>query len=113
MLGGKYSRWIVILHEFDLDFTKATSKKSLVFSKLMCDLPCALMEDEPNDSFPNEFLFLISKTDLWYGYLIIYLQTQIFQPDISPNDGRCIRHHAKYYFIINDTLYRCAIDSIP
>ena len=41
VLGGKYSRWIVILQEFDLEFAKATSKKSLVFAKLMCDLPCA------------------------------------------------------------------------
>ena len=57
VLGGKYSRWIVILQEFDLEFTKATSKKSLVFAELMCDLPCALMETEPNDSFPK-FFFL-------------------------------------------------------
>ena len=78
VLGGKYSRWIIILQEFDLKFAKATSKKSLVFVELMCDLPCALMEAEPNDSFPDEFLFLISTTNLWYGYLIIYLQTHIF-----------------------------------
>ena len=26
--------------------------------------------------------------------------------------SRCIRHHAKYYLILNDTLYRCGIDSI-
>ena len=32
MLGGKYSQWIFILQEFDLEFSKATSKKSLVFS---------------------------------------------------------------------------------
>ena len=36
LLGGKYSRWIIILQEFDLDFSKAKSKKSLVFAKLMC-----------------------------------------------------------------------------
>ena len=31
VLGGKYSQWIVILQEFDMEFAKATSKKSLVF----------------------------------------------------------------------------------
>ena len=36
-LGGKYSTWIVILQEFDLEFEK--SKKSLIFAKLMCDFP--------------------------------------------------------------------------
>ena len=67
--------WIIILQEFNLEFTKATSKKSLVFAELMCDIPCAAMESEPNDSFPDEFLFLISTTDPWYGDLLIYLQT--------------------------------------
>ena len=75
---GKYSRWIVILQEFDLEFAKATSKKSLVFAELMCDLPCASTESNPSDSFLDEFLFLVSITDPWYGYLLIYLQTQIF-----------------------------------
>ena len=63
VLGGKYSHWIVILQEFDLEFAKATSKKSLVFAELMCDLPCASMESDPDDSFSDEFMFLISTTD--------------------------------------------------
>ena len=75
VLGGKFSWWIVILQEFDLEFAKATSKKSLVFFELMCDLPCAAMESEPSDSFPYEFLFVTSTTNPWYGYLLIYLQT--------------------------------------
>ena len=78
----------------------------------MCDLPCATMEYEPSDSFPNEFMFLISSTDPWYGYLLIYLQTQHFQLHLSHDDHHCIHHHMKYYLILNDTLYRCGIDSI-
>ena len=75
VLGGKYSRWIVILQEFDLEFAKATSKKSLVFVELICELPYATTEYEPSDSFLDEFLFLISTTNPWYGDLLIYLQT--------------------------------------
>ena len=112
VLGWKYCRWIVILQEFHLEFSKVTSKKSLVFAELMCDLPCALINTEPSDSFTYEFMFLISTTNPWYGDLIIYLQTQRFQPNISRDDCRCIRHHMKYYLILNDTLYRCGIDSI-
>ena len=70
VLEGKYYCWIIILQEFDLEFTKATSKKSLGFAKLMCDLPCATIESEPSDSCPDEFLFLISTTDPWYGDLL-------------------------------------------
>ena len=95
VLGGKYSLWIVILQDFDLEFSKATSKKSLVFFELMCDLPCDSMEYEPSDSFLDEFLFLISTTDPWYGDLLIYLQTQRFQLHLSCDDRRRIRHHAK------------------
>jgi hypothetical protein len=35
LLGGKYSKWIVILREFEL----AKSKKFLVFAELICDIP--------------------------------------------------------------------------
>jgi hypothetical protein len=38
-LGGKYSKWIVILQEFDLEFERAKSKKSLVFSNLYVTFP--------------------------------------------------------------------------
>ena len=112
MLGVKYSRWIVILQEFDLEFAKATSNKSLVFYELICDIPFASMEYEPSDSFSDEFLFLISTTDPWYGDLLIYLQTQIFQPTLSHDNHRRIHHHAKYYLVLNDTLYRRGIDFI-
>ena len=76
VLRGKYSQRIVKLHEFDLEFSKSTSKKSLVSFEIMCDLPYASMESEPSDSFPDEFLFLIITIDPWYGDLLIYLQTQ-------------------------------------
>jgi len=35
VLGGKYSKWIIILQEFDLEFEKAKSEKSLVFTELI------------------------------------------------------------------------------
>ena len=92
VLGGKYSRWIVILQEFDLDISKANLKKSLVFAELMCDLPCALMDSKPSDSFPDEFMFLISIIDR--------------------EDCCHICHHTKYYLMLNYTFYRRGIDTI-
>jgi hypothetical protein len=64
------------------------------------------------DSFPDESLFLISSDDIWYGDIIIYLQTQTFRPDISSTDHRRIRYQARQYIILGDTLYRRGIDSI-
>jgi hypothetical protein len=86
LLGGKYSKWIVILQEFDLDFDRATSKKSLVFAELICDFPHSATENVAVDSLPDESLFLISTDDLWYGDIIIYLQTQNFRPALSSTE---------------------------
>jgi hypothetical protein len=63
-LGGKYSKWIVILLEFDLEFERAKSKKYLVFVKLICDLPSTETKTVAEDSFPDESLFLISLDDI-------------------------------------------------
>jgi hypothetical protein len=112
VLGGKYSRWIIILQEFNLEFAKSKSKKYLVFVELMCDLPHTDEENVPIDSLPDESLFLISTSDPWYKDITLYLQTQCFQPELSHEDHRRILHHAKHYLIIGDTLYHRGIDSI-
>jgi hypothetical protein len=111
LLGGKYSKWIMILQELDLEFDRAKSKKSLVFAELICDFPHSAMENVEVDSLPNESLFLISTDDLWYGDIIIYLQTQTFQPTLSNTERRHIRYQARQYIILGDTLYHRGIDS--
>ena len=39
ILGGRYSKWVVILSEFDLIFSTPKENKSLVFAELMAGLP--------------------------------------------------------------------------
>jgi hypothetical protein len=112
LLGGKYSKWIVILQEFDLEFDHATSKKSLVFVELICDFPHMATEKVAVDSLPDESLFLISTDDIWYGDIIIYLQTQTFRPNLSSNEQRHVCYQARHYIILDDTLYRRGIDSV-
>jgi hypothetical protein len=112
LLGGKYSKWIVILQEFDLEFDRAKSKKSLVFAELICDFPHSATENVAVDSLPDESLFLISTDDLWYGDIIIYLQTQTFRPALSSTERRRIRYQARQYIILGDTLYRRGIESV-
>jgi hypothetical protein len=112
VLGGKYSKWIVILQEFDLEFTKSKAKKSLVFAELICALPRANEDIKPRDSLPYESLFLISTSNPWYGDILLYLQTQRFQPNISHEERRRIRHHSCHYLIVHDTLYRRGIETI-
>jgi hypothetical protein len=91
--------------EFDLEFAKSKSKKSLVFVELICDFPHADEDTEPRDSLPDESLFLIIISDPWYGYILLYLQTQHFHPDISHEERHHFHHHSHRYLIIDDTLY--------
>jgi hypothetical protein len=94
ILGGHYSKWIVLLQEFDLEFSTPKSKKSLVFAELMIDLPRVIDESVVQDSLPDESLFLIDSSDPWYGDILIYLQTQCFHPQMSKDDRRRIRHQS-------------------
>ena len=73
--SGEFNKWIVILQEFYLDFQSAKYKKSLVFMELISESPTKetiVIEDE---SFPDEYIFLISTYDPWYKYILVYLQT--------------------------------------
>ena len=112
MIGGKFSKWIVILQEFDLEFRLAKAKKSLVFVELLTDLPRNSEDISYDESLVDDHLFLIDSSNLWYGIITIYLQTIKFPSNVSYEERRHICHQAKHYLIINDTLYRRGVDSV-
>ena len=65
-----------------------------------------------DDSFPNDYIFLISTSNPWYGDILIYLQNLKYPTAYSREDRRKLRLHAKNYLIIGDTLYRRGVDSV-
>ena len=75
------------MQEFDLEFVSAKSKKSLIFAELISDFP-SLEEDVYEDTFVDEHIFLISTLDLWYGDIIIYLQTLEVPTHLSWDEQR-------------------------
>lgn len=111
LLGGKYCKWVVILQEFDLEFIKSKSKKSLIFAEVLCDLPLSSNDLTSESSILDESLFLISSSDPWYEDILVYLQTQDFWPNTSCSEHRCTQYQAKDYFIIDDTLYCRGVDT--
>jgi len=111
-LGGKYSKWIVIPQEFDLEFEKSKSKKSLVFAELMCDFLRTDMEIVAEEPIADKSLFLISTLDPWYGDIIVYLQTQSFRLEISKSEHCKIRFQSQQFKILGDTLYHRGANSI-
>lgn len=92
LLGGKYSKWIVILQEFDLEFVKAKWKKSLIFAELICDLPSSITFMTSDELILDKTLLLISTDDPWYRDIITYLQMQNFQSELSDSKHWHIRH---------------------
>lgn len=106
LINGKLSKWIVILQEFDMEFTLAKSKKYLVFVELISELPRVDQEEPLEGCILNDYLFLIISLDPWYGNILVYLQTMQYPPNFSGKEQKWLRLHAKNYFIINNTLYR-------
>ena len=112
IIGGEYSKWIVILQEFDLEFVNSKAKKSLTFAELVSELPDNKEEKNEDASWEDEHLFLIATTDPWYGTLITYLQAQRVDAQFSSIERRRIRYQTWRYLIIGDTLYRRGIDLV-
>jgi hypothetical protein len=77
-VNRKIVRWVVILQEYDLEFSKPKSKKALVLTELVTALPSDTTSAPVNTDFLDEHLFYITSDDPWYGDLLVYLPTQNF-----------------------------------
>jgi hypothetical protein len=72
-VNDKFARWIVILQEYDLEFSTPKSKKAFVLAELVMALPSDTTNTPINTDFPDEHLFYIALDDPWYGDLLVYL----------------------------------------
>jgi hypothetical protein len=82
-INGKFSRWIVILQEYDLEFSTPKRKKALILTELITVFPSDTTSSPVNMDFPDEHLFYIPSDDPWYGDLLVYLHTQKFGTHLS------------------------------
>ena len=73
LLQGRAAKWVVILQEFDLEFVSPKSTKALTLATLMTDMPPLTISSPPKDDLPDDFLFIISMNDPWYGDIPLYL----------------------------------------
>jgi hypothetical protein len=91
-INGKFSRWIDILQEYDLEFSIPKRKKDLFLAELVMAFPSDTTSSPVNTDFPNEHIFCITSDDPWYDDLLVYLRTQKFNNHLS-RDDRCHIHH--------------------
>jgi hypothetical protein len=111
-VNGKFARWIVILQEYDLEFSTPKSKKALVLVELVTTLPSDTTSAPVNTDFPDEHLFYITLDDPWYNDLLVYLRTQNFGNHLSRDDRRRIHHQAPRYLLIKYIIYQRGVDTI-
>jgi hypothetical protein len=57
-------------------------------------------------------MFFITSSDPWYGDVLVYLQILKCPTSASHDENHRIRHQAKNYLILEDTLYRRGVDYI-
>ena len=74
-----------------------------MFAEIIFEFPNDEGYKVEDDSFPNEYIFLISTSDLWYGVILFYLQSLKCPATFSREDRRWIRNNVKNYLIIGDT----------
>jgi hypothetical protein len=72
-INGKFTRWIIILQEYNLEFSTPKRNKSLVLAELVTAFPYDTTSTPVNTKFPDEHLFYITSDDPWYDDLLICL----------------------------------------
>jgi hypothetical protein len=82
-INGKFSRWIIILQEYNVEFSTPKSKKALILAELVTAFPSDTTSAPINTDFPDEHLFYITLDDPWYDDLLVYLRTQKFGNHLS------------------------------
>jgi hypothetical protein len=66
----------------------------------------------PEESPIRGHMFLITSLDPWYIDILVYIQTLKYRTSSSRDGHHHIRHQAKNYLILDDTLYQRGVDYI-
>lgn len=72
IITGKFSQWIVILQELNLEFTTPKTNKWIALEKFITDLPIGKYKPPINDTLHDENLFIITIGDPSYGDILTY-----------------------------------------
>jgi len=112
IINGKYTLWVVILQEYDLEFSTLKSKKAFSIAEMITDLPSGTHDPPLHDQMTDEHVFPISSIDEWYGDILTYVHMQTFAPQLTHDDRHRICHHATRYLLIGDVLYHRGNDTL-
>jgi hypothetical protein len=111
-VNGKFARWIVILQEYDLEFSTPKSKKALVLAELVTPSPLTPPVPPSTPTFPTNISFTSLRMILGTTTSSSTSELKSFGNHLSRDDRRRIRHQAPRYLLIGDILYRRGVDTI-
>jgi hypothetical protein len=101
-INGKFSQWIVILQEYDLEFSTPKRKKSLILDELIMTFPSDTTSSPINTNFPDEHLFYIPLDDPWYDDLLAtyeHKNSETTSPEMIVN-GFVTKPHVSYSLVM-------------
>ena len=107
-------RWVLLLHEFDLEIKdKKGSENEIVDHLARLEKP---MEDKTwnviKENFPNEQLFQVSVQIPWYVDIMNFLACEIMPPEFSYQQKRKLRTDSRLYIWDDPLLFRRGVDQI-
>ena len=83
--NGRVTRWLILLHEFDITIKDRPGKEKPIayfLSQMTKPVDAATVEDQ----FPNENLFSITIKTPWYANVANYLAVGKLQKHLTPNE---------------------------
>ncbi|KAI3771178.1 hypothetical protein L6452_02337 [Arctium lappa] len=103
-------RWVLLLQEFDLEILDKKGSENTVADHL------SRLEDSKesdkiaiNDSFPDEQLFKVTRSEPWYADIVNYLVGSIMTYRLNSHQKKKFLSDVRYYYWDEPFLYkRCA-----
>ncbi|CAL1360064.1 unnamed protein product [Linum trigynum] len=110
-------RWILLLQEFDIEIRDKKGAENVATDHLsrMDAPPADNLEEEINDSFPDErlmMMYLVESVTPWYSDFANYLVGQQLPKGMTTHTKRKFFSDLKHYFWDDPHLFRIGADGI-
>ena len=104
-------RWILLLHEFDIEIRDKKGSEDLVIDHLLLLEQKGKSEDcLIQEAFLNEQLFGVEMKLPWYANFVNYLSCNVLPLDIPQHQKKQFLHDLKSYFWDNPLLFKSCPD---
>jgi len=106
--NARVTRWLLLLQEFDITIVDRPGKENVVVDFLSRLTPD---DDTPvDDSFPDEYLFVVFAHSPWYADIANYLVAEKLPPHLFHREKRRIIHQSARYSWISGCLFHTGPD---